>query len=57
MLNNKTDRELMVMKVEMEQALYQLQQQIQAVNNEILERVKQEQSKAENNGQTQSNER
>lgn len=36
----KTDRELMVMKVEMEQHLIQLQQHLTIVNQEIMKRVK-----------------
>lgn len=44
-MHDKTDRELMVMKVEMEMALQQLQKQLHAVDAEIFKRVKEEQQK------------
>jgi hypothetical protein len=47
-LTIKTDREILVMKVEMEQHLAQLQRQIQAVDNEIMKRVNEEKQKNDN---------
>lgn len=44
-LKNKTDIELVVMKVDMEQAMYQLQQQMKIVEVELMERVKNEKEK------------
>jgi hypothetical protein len=44
----KTDRELMVLKVELEQALYQIKMQTQQVDAEIMKRVKEEKEKNEN---------
>lgn len=41
----KTDRELLVMKVDLEQALQQLRLQLQQVDAEILKRVKEEKEK------------
>lgn len=47
MLDKKTDRELMVLKVEMEQALFQLQGQLREVDAEIMKRVEEEKRKHE----------
>jgi hypothetical protein len=44
-LTEKTDRELMVMKVDMASALSQLQRQMQIVDAEIMRRVKEEKEK------------
>jgi hypothetical protein len=47
-LSNKTDRELMVMKVEMQEAFSIIQRQIQSVDAEIMKRVKEEKAKNDN---------
>ena len=44
-LKNKTDIELVVMKVDMEQAMNQLHQQMKIVEIELMERVKKEKEK------------